>query len=153
VRPTRDVTISELRSIHAPTGRTVRVTCDSVEGPLWEEVDTHGKAGDRVAICVLGQYALPVLLDHDTAMPAKTVEGELREINENMLWVRDGLRADAELDAHSLEVFVDSSDPHERIFVGIFGLAFALGLPVLWVLWFRARKRRASTPRLAAKLT
>lgn len=142
VMPTRDVTLDELRSINPPTSRTVRVKCDSVEGPLWEEVDSHGRGGDRVAICVLGQYALPVLLDQDTAMPETVVVGELREIRESMLWVRDGLRADHDLDAHSLDVFVDSSDPHEKLFLGMFGLAIALGLPVLWVLWFRARKRR-----------
>jgi hypothetical protein len=142
VLPTQDVTLRELRGLHPPTSRTVRVTCDSVHGPLWEEVDSHGKGGDRVAICVLDQYALPVLLDSDMDVPTKVVEGKLREINENMIWVREGLRRDAELDAHSLEVFVDSSDPHEKIFLGIFGLGIALGVPVLWVLWFRARKRR-----------
>jgi hypothetical protein len=142
VTPTRDVTISELRSMKPPTGRTVRVTCDSVHGPLWEEIDNHGRGGDRVALCVLGQYALPVLLDSDTAVPSSVVEGKLREINDNALWVRDGLRKDADLDAHSLDVFVDSSDPHEKIFLGIFGLGIALAVPVLWVLWFRARKRR-----------
>jgi hypothetical protein len=142
VQPTRDATLSELRSIHPPLSRTVRVTCDSIEGPLWEEVDSRGRGGDRIAICVLGQYALPVVLESDQAMPTKVVEGKLREISESLIWVREGLRQDAELDAHSLEVFVDSSDPHEKIFLGIFGLAIALGLPVLWVLWFRARKRR-----------
>jgi hypothetical protein len=149
LKPTRNVTLGELRGMHPPTGRTVRVTCDSVEGPLWEEVDSHGDATHRLAICVLGQYALPVRLDDDQSMPAKVVEGELREISERLIWVKEGLRKDPELDAHSLEVFVDSSDPNEKIFLGIFGLAIALGVPVLWVLWFRARKQRKAE---AAKL-
>jgi hypothetical protein len=140
--PTRTATLAELRGIHPPTARTVRVTCDSVEGPLWEETDRRGNVDARIVICVLGQYALPVRLDDDGAIPTKVVEGKLRDVDDKLLWVRDGLRKDAELDAHSLDVFVDSSDPHDKIFLGIFGLAVALALPVLWVLWFRARKRR-----------
>ena len=142
VRPAKDVTLAELRSMHAPTGRTVRVTCDAVDEPIWEELDSHGRATERIAMCELGRYLLPVRLDADEPMPVKTIEGELRHVHERLIWVREGLSKEPVLEARSLDVFVDASDPNEKIFLGIFGLAIALGLPVLWVLWFRARGRR-----------
>jgi hypothetical protein len=142
ITPAREVTLAQLRGMRPPVGKTVRVTCDSIEGPLWEEIDSRNNVDARIGMCVLGNYVMPVRIAEDDALPAKVIHGKLREINDQHIWVREGLRTDAELDAHSLEVYVDSTDPYERIFVGVFGLALALGVPVLWVLWFRARKRR-----------
>ncbi|HEY5922060.1 MAG TPA: hypothetical protein VIV11_10340 [Kofleriaceae bacterium] len=142
VRPTRDVSLAELRSIHPPTGRTVRVTCDSIEPPIWEEVDSDGNTTHRIAMCALGKYFLPLRLDADGAVPERKFIGELREIHDRLIWIEQGLRHAPALEARTLEVFVDASDPHEKIFLGIFGLAISLGVPVLWVLWYRARRRR-----------
>ncbi|HEY5944896.1 MAG TPA: hypothetical protein VIV40_05365 [Kofleriaceae bacterium] len=141
--PTRDVTIKELRATHPPTGRSVRVTCDSVEEPLWEELDSRGRTEHRITMCVLGQYLLPVQLDSDSAVPTKVIEGELREVTPRLVWVREGLSREPELEVRTVDVFVDASrSPYEKIPMDIFALAFVLGVPALWVLWFRARRRR-----------
>jgi len=142
VLPTRVVTIKELSSYKPPTGRTVRVTCESVEGPVWEETDSHGHATNRIAMCLLGRHLLPVRFDDDSAIPKTVVEGELKEVRETLIWVREGLRQDPQLEAATLDVYIDASHPHEKLVIGVFALAIALGTPVLWVLWFRARRRR-----------
>lgn len=150
VTPAREVTLRDLDRMSPPVSKRVRVTCDSIEGPVWEETDSRGDATHRIAMCVLGKKLLPIRFEADSAIPATTVEGELRRIRDEDIWVRDGLRQDTVLDAHSLEVFVDEQDVYERIFLAIFGFAIAAGVPVLWVLWFRARKRRKAEAAAAA---
>jgi hypothetical protein len=142
VRPINEVTLAELRSSHPPLEHSVRVTCDAVEEPIWEEVDSRGNPTHRIAMCVMGKYLLPLRLEVEEPMPTSTFEGKLRAVSENLLWVRDGLRHEPVLDARSLDVYMDDTDPGERIFIGIVGLALALAIPVLWGLWFRARRRR-----------
>jgi hypothetical protein len=149
VTPAREVTLAELRSMHPPTSKVVRVRCDSVSPPLWEETDGHGDATHRITMCMLGEYLLPVRLDDDQSVPEHVVEGELFHVVDTAIWVEQGLKKEPELDARSLDVYVDSSD-NNRVFKGIFGLVMALGVPVLWVLWFRARRRRLAD---AAALT
>ncbi len=152
VTPARDVSLRELERMSAPVGKRVRVTCDSIEGPVWEETDGGGRATHRISMCVLGKKLLPIRFEADSAVPTKTFEGELRRVRDQDIWVRDGLRQDAALDAYSLDVFVDEQGAYERIFLAIFGFAIAGGVPVLWVLWFRARKRRkAEAAALAAQ--
>ncbi len=151
VTPNREVTLAQLNKMNPGIGDYVRVTCDSIEGPLWEEVDSRGRATHRIAMCVLGKKLLPLRFEADTATPTKTFRGELRRVRDDDIWVREGLRLSAELDPYSLEFFIDEEDPFKRIFLGAFGVALALGTPALWVLWFRARKRRkAEAAALAA---
>jgi hypothetical protein len=141
IRDTQDVTLKQLRAMSPPLGRTVRVTCDAVQAPVFVE-EVRSKARSRIAMCELGNYLLPVQLDADDARPTKIVKGELKRVHERLLWVRDGLSQEPELEARTLDVYIDASDPHEKLFIGIFGLGIACALPLLWWLWFRARRRR-----------
>jgi hypothetical protein len=142
LRPTRTVTLKELRAMSPPIGRTVRVTCDAVQAPVFEEIGRSGETKHRITMCELGNYLLPVKLDAGDNVPSATVVGELLRVHDRLTWVRDGLSHEPELEVRTLDVFVDASDPNEKLFIGIFGLGIALALPVLWVMWFRARRRR-----------
>jgi hypothetical protein len=144
LRPAVDVTARELRGIKPPIGRIVNVTCDAVEDPIWEETNDRGKTTSRITMCHLGQYLLPLQLDADGALPPNQVTGKLREVSERALWVRDGLRKEPALDARALEVYIDTTTTSE-LGPGLFGLAIVLATPVLWILWFRARRKRLAT--------
>jgi hypothetical protein len=141
IRPTVEPDLKALRSLDPPTGRTVRITCDRVEGPVWEETDRHGDPTSQIALCALGRYYLPIKLDDDDAIPATVVEGKLFHISDRDLWVRDGLRKEPELDAQSLDVFVDAKKRGDDAFMAAFGIAMALSAPVGWFFYVRWRRR------------
>lgn len=141
LRPALDVTVRDLRGIKPPTTRIVNVTCDVVAEPIWEETNDRGKTTSRIAMCQLGKYLLPLKLDATGPLPGTRVTGKLREINERAVWVRDGLRTEPDLEARALDVYVDTTTTSE-LGPGLFGLALVLATPVLWILWFRARRKQ-----------
>ena len=52
------------------------MTCDRIDEPIWEEVDSHGRATERIAMCELGKYyLLPLRLDADDPVPATDDRG------------------------------------------------------------------------------
>ena len=141
LQPARDVTVQQLRGIKPPVGRIVNITCDSVDEPLWFETDKNDKTVSQIAMCYLGRYALPVKLGPNDGAPTRRITGKLREVTDRLLWVKKGLRTEPGLEARTLDVFVDATDDSD-LGGGLFGLALAIVTPVLWVLWFRARRRR-----------
>lgn len=141
LQPARDVTVQQLRGIKAPLGKIVNVTCDSVDEPLWFETDKNNKTVSQIAMCYLGQYALPVKLGPNDGVPTKRITGKLREVNDRLVWVSKGLRTEPGLEARTLDVYVDATDKSDLV-GGAMGLALAIITPVFWVLWFRARRRR-----------
>ena len=141
LRPAVDASLSDLRGIKPPLGRIVHVTCESVEGPLWEETNKRGETLSRIAMCRLGKYLLPIKVESDGPLPGRQITGKLREVEDRLVWVRDGLRRDREIEERSLDVYVDTTDASD-LGPGIAGLVLAVATPVLWILWFRARRRR-----------
>lgn len=142
LRPTLAVGLAELQSMHPPLTRRVSLTCDAIDAPRWTETDRHGEPTARIAMCHLGKWLLPLKLGVDGAVPRTVVTGKLYEVDDRHAWVRDGLREDVQTDAKSLDVYVDTTRGDSDRVAGVFGLALAIGTPVLWVLWFRARRRR-----------
>lgn len=148
MRPTLTPTVNELRSGKPPTGRHVRITCDAVHGPVWEETDDRGNTTSQIAMCELGKYLVPVKLDADEAIPAREISGRLSFLRDTDVWVKDGLRKEPDLDNRSLEVFVTSGSDDRA--AGYVGLLFALATPVAWFLYFRSRRRaKRATAKLA----
>ncbi|MBA3464034.1 MAG: hypothetical protein H0T46_29020 [Deltaproteobacteria bacterium] len=141
LEPTREVSIKELRGINPPRGRIVTVTCDRIDEPLWFETDKRGKTVSQIAMCYLGRYALPIRVAADDNVPYRVVTGKLREVSDRLVWVSKGLRTEPGLEARTLDVYVDASDDSD-LGTGLFGLTLLIVTPVLWVLWFRARRRR-----------
>ena len=141
MRPTLSPTLSELRSSKPPTGRHVRIACDAVHGPIWEETDRRGDTTSQIAMCELGKYLLPVKLDEDEAIPARVIEGRLSFLRDRDVWVKDGLRKEPDLDNRSLDVFVQAGSGSDARITGYVGLLFTLATPVAWVLYFRSRRR------------
>lgn len=143
MRPRLDVTLTQLRSIHPPTGRFVKVACDSVTEPLWQETTSGGDVENQIVMCELGQYHLPVKIDDDAPVPSGVVEGTLRDIPERALWVKDGLRQEPQIEMSTLDVYIDAEDGDDRLPRAAFSLAFLLAVPVLFWLYFRwARRNR-----------
>ncbi len=141
MKPELDVTVTQMRSMLPPTSRFVRVECDHIVGPLWEETDNKGRVESRIAMCELGPYHLAVKFDDDDTIPTKVVRGELKNIYESAIWVKEGLRMEPEIDAATLEVFVDA-DSSRGAMIAI-GLLFLLGTPLAYLFYFRwARKNR-----------
>lgn len=152
-QPTLTIGIRELRSVRPPTARTVRIACDAVHGPVWEETDSRGDTTSKIAMCELGQYLLPLKLDEDDALPQAGVllEGELLTISERHVWVKDGLRKEPDLEMRSVEVYLDMAKAFDRWIQAGLGLAFALGTPLLYFVYFRARRRyRAELAKLTS---
>jgi len=148
-RDTVEPTISELRSSKPPVGRSVRITCDAVHGPIWQETDNRDNVTSQIAMCELGNYLLPVRLDDDEAIPSTMITGKLIWIGGREIWVKDGLKKEPDLDNRSLEVYVDSKRGNDDRIAAYIGLLFTLATPVAWVLYFRSRRR---AKRAAAKL-
>ncbi len=153
MRPTLSPTLAQLRSSNPPLGRIVKITCDAVHGPLWEETEKKKGGSERVtsrvSMCALGSYFVPVRVDDDDPDPTTEIEGKLYWIVDREIWVRDGLRKEPDLDARSLDVYVDSKNVGEDRVAAYIGFAFTLATPVAWVLYFRSRRR---AKRAAAKL-
>ena len=156
MRGTVPVTIKELRSANPPKTRIVELTCDEVEPPLWEEFNDRGKGSGettaRIAMCRVGKYLVPVKFPATGELPDHVVTGKLYDINSRDLWVREGLRKEPDIEAQTTDVYIDATRTGPDIAGGVFGLAFALVTPVLWVLWFRARRRRQATERALAAI-
>ncbi len=154
LRGTVPITIKELRSSNPPKTRIVQLSCDSIDPPLWEEYNEtgrdRGETTARIAMCRLGKYYVPVKFPATGAIPAHVVTGKLYEINSRELWVRQGLALESELEAQTTDVYIDATKTGPDIVGAAFGLAFALGTPILWVLWFRARRRRKASERALA---
>lgn len=149
-RETLDPSLSELRSSKPPVGRQVRITCDTVHGPVWEETDRRGDVTARIAMCELGKYLVPVKLDDDDAIPARAIAGKLSWISDREVWVKDGLRNEPDLDNRSVEVYVDAKRGNDDKIAGYVGLLVALATPIAWVVYFRSRRRaRRSAAKLA----
>lgn len=144
LRPTIEATSRDLRGVKPPVGRIAEVTCDSVDAPVFEETDRSGNTTSRIAMCHLGRYLLPLQLEADGPLPGKRVVGKLRRITGNEPWVRDGLQTEPELEARSLDLYLDTTTTSE-LAAGLGGLGFVLVTLVLWILWFRARRRRIAT--------
>jgi hypothetical protein len=142
IQPRIDVTLAQLRSIHPPTGRAVTVHCDSVTEALWQETSSDGKPENQVVMCEMGAYHLPVVLDDDDPIPPSIIRGELRSIPEHALWVQDGLHQEPDLEAATLEVYIEAKSDMRGVMIAL-GIAFLLGVPVLFFLYRRwARKNR-----------
>lgn len=153
MQPTLTIGLRELRSVEPPTARTVRITCDAVHGPVWEETDSRGNTTSQIAMCELGKYLLPLKLDDDDALPQAGVllQGELSTISEHHVWVKDGLRMEPDLEMRSVDVYLDMSHGDERPFQLALGIAMVIGAPLLYFLYFRARRRyRAELAKLTS---
>lgn len=146
LRPTLAVTINELRSAHPPKRRVVELSCDALEPPRWEEYDRHGATTARIAMCKIGRYYVPVKLSGTGPFPAFKISGKLIEITGRELWVRQGLETEPELEAQTIDLYLDTTKDGDLV-GGAIGLAIALGTPILWGLWFRARRCRKATER------
>ena len=147
--PTLKITLKEVRSANPPKTRVVELTCDAIEAPLWEEYNDRRTTTARIAMCQLGRYYVPVKFPATGELPSRVVTGKLYEITGRELWVREGLRTEPELEAQTTDLYIDATQDRDWG-VGAFGLALALATPVLWVLWFRARRRRKATERALA---
>ncbi len=141
IRPTIDVTLQQLRSVHPPTQRYVNVVCDSVIGPVWQETSRRGEVENQIVLCELGQYHLAVKIGDDDPVPTTRVSGELRTIPETAIWVTQGLRMEPEIDNATLEVYVDAEHGAERGLNIALGLTFLLGAPFLFWLYIRWTRR------------
>ncbi len=141
IKPTLDVTLAQLRSVHPPTHRYVNVTCDSVLGPLWEETSSRGDVEKRIVMCELGNYHLAVKYDDDDTIPTRVVSGELRDIPDSAVWVKDGLRQEPDIEAATLDVYVDADHGRDRGLNIIIGVTFLLGAPLLFWLYVRWTRR------------
>jgi len=139
LRPAVDVTLSQLRGVNPPMDRTVAVTCDAVDAPIWDVKQGSGTVA-RIAMCHLGKYLLPLKLGEHDSVPSGRITGRLRDIDDRLVWVTDGLRRDPELEMHTLDFYLDTNT------LGLGEAALGLGILVatlvLWILWFRARARR-----------
>lgn len=143
LRPAIDVGLSQLRSVKPPMHRIVNVTCDSVDEPDWEVTEGR-KTVARIAMCHVGKYLLPLELDATGPVPWGHVTGKLREVRDDLLWVKDGLRHAPELEMRTLDVYLDTKTSDE-LAAGLTGLGLALVTCVLWILWFRARRRQLTS--------
>jgi hypothetical protein len=147
--PTLKITLKEVRSANPPKTRVVELACDAVEEPLWEEYNDRHSTTARIAMCRLGRYYVPVKFPATGELPSRVVTGKLYEITGREVWVREGLRKEPELEAQTTDLYIDATRDRDWG-VGAFGLALALATPVLWVVWFRARRRRKATERALA---
>lgn len=141
IRPQLDVTLAQLRSVHPPTSRYVKVVCESVIGPVWQETSNRGDVENQIVLCELGQYHLPVKIDDDDPVPTTVVKGELRSIPETALWVKDGLRQEPDIDNATLDVYIDAKHGDDRALSIALGLTFILGVPFLFWLYIRWVRR------------
>lgn len=146
LRPAREVTAKQIGGVHPPTEGAVRVRCDRIQNDDWQVVEGND-VDERITFCWLGTHALPVVTKDDGDLTATTVEGRLRYVDSASLserpWI-DALHADADLDAHSYDVYL-RRDAQDRRFDIILAIAFVLGAGLGWFLWIRrlVRGRRA----------
>lgn len=146
LRPARDVTAAQIGGVHPPTEGPVRVHCDRIQNDDWRILEGD-RVDERITFCWQGAHALPIVTKDDSDLTATTVEGRLREIDPPSVserpWI-DELHADADLDAHSYEVYL-RRDARDRRFEIILSIAFVLGAGAGWFFWIRAfvRRRRA----------
>jgi len=146
LRPARDITAKQIGGVHPPTEGPVRVHCDRIQNDDWQIVEGDD-VDERITFCWQGAHALPVVTKDDSDLTATTIEGRLRYIVPESIsqkpWV-DALHGDAELDAHSYDVYL-RRDSQDRRFDIIMALAFVLGAGFGWFFWIRrlVRDRRA----------
>ena len=120
----------------------MNVTCDKIVGPLWQETSADdGKAINQIVMCELGPYHLAVKLDDKAPLPTTVVHGKLRDIPDQAIWVTQGLRTEPEIEAATLDVFVDGQAGRHQPFEIALGLVLILGAPVLFLLYFRWTRR------------
>lgn len=148
--PTVDLTLKDLRSGNPPTGRVVQLACESVDEPFWEEYDRHGTTTAEIAMCQVGRYVVPVKFPANVVRGPK-VTGTLYSIGDRQQWYRELARVAPELEARTVDVYIDTTRSSSDLFAGAFGLGMAVVTPVLWGLWFRARRRRRATERSMAR--
>jgi hypothetical protein len=150
LRPTIEVSIKELRSAKPPLTRVVTLTCDAIEEPFWEEYKQRDNSTiSQMAMCQVGRYFVPVKFPGSTVPTGRVVTGKLYNV-ERQDWHRELARVMPEVEAQTTDVFIDATKDSEEWGVGAFGLAMVLATPILWVLWFRARRRRKATERALA---
>jgi len=146
LRPARDVTAQQLGGVNPPTEGQVRVQCDRIQNDDWQVVEGED-VDERITFCWLGTHALPIVTKDDSDLTATIVEGRLRYIDNASLserpWV-DALHGDADLDAHSYEVYL-RRDAQDRRFDIILAILFVGGAALGWFFWIRrlVRDRRA----------
>ena len=150
LRPTLDVSIKDLRSVKPPVTRIVTLTCDTVDEAFWEEYTSRGTTTAQIAMCQVGRYFVPVKFPGAKVPSGRVVTGKLYDIGSRTDWHRELLRVAPDVEAQTVDVYIDATRDSEEWGVGAFGLAMALVTPVLWVLWFRARRRRRATERALA---
>ncbi len=148
LRSALPVTAVELSSEHPPMNRPVSVTCDAVDPPLLEVTDRYGETTAQIAMCHLGKKLLPVKFEAG-AIVATVVSGQLYEITDRLQWYREGVRTQPQIEMRTFEHYLDATHSGGKV-GGIFGLLIALVTPVLWVLWFRARRHRKVAQRAVA---
>ena len=136
-------TFAQLDGMHPPLRHAVKVTCDAIDDIGWQEVDAHGSVKSEIQMCRLGKKLLPVKLAAH-AVPGVVIEGKLYEITDRQPWVRDLLHSDPRIENRTLGVYVDTTGNGEAAF-GAMSLALCVITPILWGLWFRARRRRKAT--------
>ena len=141
LQPTIDVGITELRAVKPPTTRLVRVDCSAIDGPLWEETTSRGRSTAAYSMCTVGRYLLPIKHEVGETLAPGIIEGKLSWIDTNALWVREGLATEPELEARSLDVYLDTDGKSDRVFSAFIGALFVLGTPLLWVAYRRWRRR------------
>lgn len=148
LRPTLEVSLKELRSAKPPVTRVVTLTCDAIEEPFWEEYNKRdGATTAQMAMCQVGRYFVPVKFSGSTVPASRVVTGKLYNVGTEHDWHRELARVLPEVEAQTTDVFIDATRGGEEWGVGAFGLAMALATPVLWILWFRARRRRKASER------
>lgn len=142
LRPTLDITLKELRSADPPKTRIVRLACDSVDEAFWEEyrAKDHEMVAE-IAMCQVGRYLVPVKFPAGAAH-GPIVTGKLYDIGPRQDWHRELMRSAPELEARTIDLYIDATHDGPDWVAGAIGIAMLLGTPVLWVLWFRARRRR-----------
>lgn len=150
LRPTVELTLKELRSGNPPTGRVVQLACESVDDPFWEEYDSRRTTTAEIAMCQVGRYLVPVRFPANAVRGPK-VTGTLYSIGSRQQWYRELARVAPDLEARTVDVYIDTTRSSSDLFAGAFGLGMAVVTPVLWGLWFRARRRRRETERSMAR--
>lgn len=150
LQPTLEVTLRDLRSANPPKTRVVHVACDAVEEAFWEEYDSKGKVTSQMAMCKIGRYFVPVKFPGDQVPAELVVTGKLYDVPTRTSrvdnWHRELARVAPELEAQTTDVWIDATRSSDWA-MGAFGLAIVLATPVLWILWFRARRRRKAAER------